>query len=124
MLANSLFINCFKKEFFIKKQKNQGVKYLKETKAQFDSIDSSRDVYTSIREANRTLRKLKALKQGYSWNEAPTGWLWVKWKLSELLDDIGFELLLMLRKVMFGLAVLVGWLLVLGAVILWLGGIK
>ena len=70
------------------------MKYLKETKAQFDSIDSSRDVYTSIREANRTLRKLKALKQGYSWNEAPTGWLWVKWKLSELLDDIGFELLL------------------------------
>jgi hypothetical protein len=48
----------------------------------------------------------------------------VKWKLYELLDDIGFELLLMLRKVMFGLAVLVGWLLVLGAVILWLGGIK
>jgi hypothetical protein len=93
-------------------------------KTQFDSIDSSRDVYTSIREANRTLRKLKALNQGVSWNDAPTGWMWVKWKLSELLDDIGFELLLMLRKVMFGLAVLVGWLLVLGAVILWLGGIK
>jgi hypothetical protein len=48
----------------------------------------------------------------------------MKWKLSELLDDIGFELLLMLRKVMFGLAVLVGWLLLLSAVILWLGGIK
>ena len=70
------------------------------------------------------LRKLKGLDHGISWNEAPTGWLWVKWKLSELLEDIGFELLLMLRKVMFGLAVLVGWLLVLGAVILWLGGIK
>lgn len=48
----------------------------------------------------------------------------MKWKLSELLDDIAFELLLMLRKVVFGLAVLVGWLLVLSAVILWLGGIK
>lgn len=50
--------------------------------------------------------------------------MWVKWKLSELLEDIGFELLLMLRKVMFGLAVLVGWMLVLSLVILWLGGIK
>lgn len=48
----------------------------------------------------------------------------MKWKLSELLDDITFELLLMLRKVMFGLAVVVGWLLVLSVVILWLGGIK
>lgn len=48
----------------------------------------------------------------------------MKWKLSELLEDIGFELLLMLRKVMFGLAVLVGWMLVLSLVILWLGGIK
>lgn len=106
----------------IRKTKKSG--YASELRAQFYSIDSSRNVYSSIMEANRTLRRLKALKQGYSWNEAPTGWLWVKWKLSELLDDIGFELLLMLRKVMFGLAVLVGWLLVLGAVILWLGGIK
>jgi capsule polysaccharide export protein KpsC/LpsZ len=47
----------------------------------------------------------------------------VKWRLSELLDDIGFELLLMLRKVMFGLAVFAGWMLVLSAVILWLGGL-
>jgi hypothetical protein len=113
-----------KKEAFIKKGKTHSFKYLKETKAQFDSIDSSRDIYTSIRDANRTLRKLKALKQGYSWNEAPTGWLWVKLRLSELLDDIGFELLLMLRKIMFGLAVLVGWMLVLSLVIVWLGGIK
>lgn len=112
-----------KKEFYIKKRKKYSVEYFKETRAQFDSIDSSRNVYSSIRDANRTLRKLKSLNQGYSWNEAPTGWLWVKWKLSELLDDIGFELLLMLRKVIFGLAVLAGWMLVLSALILWLGGL-
>jgi len=89
-------------------------------KTQFDSIDSSRDVYSSIKDANKLLRKAKALKQGVAWSDAPTGWLWLKWKLLELLDDIGFELLLLLRKVMFGLAVLIGWLLVLGLFILWL----
>lgn len=89
----------------------------------YKSIDSSRDVYASIREANRLLRKVKALGNGVSWCENPTGRTWVKWKLLELLDEIGFELLLMLRKVMFGLAVLVGWVLVLSAVILWLGGL-
>jgi hypothetical protein len=93
-------------------------------KAQFDSIDSSRDLYSSIKDANKLLRKARALNEGVAWSDAPTGWLWLKWKLCELIDEIGFELLLMLRKIMFGLAVLVGWMLVLCLVIVWLGGIK
>lgn len=93
-------------------------------KAQFDSIDSSRDLYSSIKDANKLLRKVRALNEGVAWSDAPTGWLWLKWKLCELIDEIGFELLLMLRKIMFGLAVLVGWMLVLCLVIVWLGGIK
>lgn len=93
-------------------------------KAQFDSIDSSRDLYSSIKDANKLLRKVKALKQGVTWSDAPTGWLWFKWKLLELFDDIGFELLLLLRKLMFGLAILVGWVLVIGLIIFWLIGVK
>jgi hypothetical protein len=93
-------------------------------KAQFDSIDSSRDLYSSIKDANKLLRKARTLKEGVAWSDAPTGWLWLKWKLFELIDEIGFELLMMLRKIMFGLAVLVGWMLVLSLVIVWLGGIK
>lgn len=53
-------------------------KYLQETRQQYQSIDSSRDVYESIREANRLLRKVKALENGISWNENPTGWVWVR----------------------------------------------
>jgi hypothetical protein len=99
-------------------------KYLQETRQQYQSIDSSRDVYESIREANRLLRKVKALENGISWNENPTGWVWVRLKLVELMEYLGFELLLMLRKVLFGLAVLVGWVLVFGFLILWLRGFK
>lgn len=99
-------------------------KYLQETRQQYQSIDSSRDVYASIREANRLLRKVKALENGISWNENPTGWAWVRLKLIELMEYLGFELLLVLRKALFGLAVLVGWVLVLGFLILWLRGFK
>jgi len=99
-------------------------KYLQETRQQYQSIDSSRDVYESIREANRLLRKVKALENGISWNENPTGWAWVRLKLVELMEYLGFELLLMLRKILFGLAVLVGWVLVFGFLILWLRDFK
>ncbi len=95
-------------------------KYLQETRQQYQSIDSSRDVYASIREADRLLRKVKVLERGISWNENPTGWAWVRLKFVELMEYLGFELLLILRKVLFGLAVLVGWVLVFGFVILWL----
>ena len=50
--------------------------------------------------------------------------MYVKLKLLRLLDDIGFELILMFRKVMFGLAVMVGRMLALSLVNLWLGCIK
>jgi hypothetical protein len=40
------------------------------------------------------------------------------------MEYLGFELLLILRKVLFGLAVLVGWVLVFGFVILWLRDFK
>ena len=99
-------------------------KYLQETRQQYQSIDSSRDVYASIREADRLLRKVKVLERGISWNENPTGWDWVRLKLVELMEYLGFELLLILRKVLFGLAVLVGWVLVFGFVILWLRDFK
>lgn len=106
------------------RKNGQARKYLKETRQQYQSIDSSRNVYASIREANRLLRKIKAIENGVSWNENPTGWAWIRLKLMELMEHVGFELLLMLRKVMFGLAVLVGWILVLGVVIIWLRGFK
>jgi len=99
-------------------------KYLKETRQQYQSIYSTGNVYASIREANRLLRKVKALENGVSWNENPTGWAWIRLKLMELMEYVGFELLIMLKKVMFGLAVLVGWILVLGVVIVWLRGFK
>jgi hypothetical protein len=57
-------------------------------------------------------------------NESLTGWAWVRWKIIEFLECICFELLLVLQKVLFGLAVLVGWILVLGLVILWLRGLS
>ncbi len=98
--------------------------YAGDISRQYKSIDSSRDVYSSIREANRLLRKVKALESGISWNENPTGWAWVRLKLVELMEYLGFELLLILRKVLFGLAVLVGWVLVFGIVILWLRDFK
>jgi hypothetical protein len=40
------------------------------------------------------------------------------------MEYLGFELLLILRKVLFGLAVLVGSVLVFGFVILWLRDFK
>lgn len=98
--------------------------YLQETRRQYQSIDSSRDVYASIKEANRLLRKVRDLENGVSWNEGLTGWPWVKRKIVELLEYIGFELLLVLRKALFGLAVLFGWVLVLGLVIVWLRGFQ
>jgi hypothetical protein len=57
-------------------------------------------------------------------NESLTGWALVRWKIIEFLECICFELLLVLQKVLFGLAVLVGWILVLGLVILWLRGLS
>jgi len=48
----------------------------------------------------------------------------VKRKIVELFEYIGFELLLVLRKALFGIAVLVGWILVLGLVIVWLRGFQ
>lgn len=98
--------------------------YFQETRQQYQSIDLSRDVYSSIREANKLLRKVKALENGVSWNEKPTGWAWVRLKLIELMECLGFELLLVLRKVLFVLSVIFGWLLVLGFVIFWLRGFK
>jgi hypothetical protein len=98
--------------------------YLKQTKDDFQTIKSSRDIYASIREANRLLRRIKDLENGVSWNESLTGWPWVKRKIVELLEYIGFELLLVLRKALFGIAVLVGWILVLGLVIVWLRGFQ
>lgn len=93
-------------------------------KYEFNSIESSRDLYSSIREANRLLRKGKALEHVDCWSENPTGWSWIRLKLVELMEYLGFELLLLVRKVMFGLSVLIGWILVLGFVILWLRGFK
>jgi len=101
----------------------KNIRYIKDEKAKFKSIDSSRDVYSSIREANRLLRKVRDLENGVSWNESLTGWAWVRRKIIEFLECIGFELLLVLQKVLFGLAVIVGWILVMGLVILWLRGL-
>ncbi|WP_146185793.1 hypothetical protein [Limnohabitans sp. 2KL-1] len=99
-------------------------KHFQETRQQYRSIELTRDVYSSIREANRLLRKYKALERGVSWDENPSGWAWVRLKLVELMEYLGFELLLMFRKVLFGLAVLVGWVLVLGFLIIWLRDFK
>lgn len=99
-------------------------KFLQETRWQYQSIDSSRDVYSSIRKANKLLRKVRDLENGVSWNESLTGWAWVRRKIIEFLECIGFELLLVLQKVLFGLAVLAGWILVLALVILWLRGLS
>lgn len=106
------------------KKSVKNIRYIKDEQANFKSIDSSRDVYSSIREANRLLRKVRDLENGVSWNESLTGWPWMKRKIVELLEYIGFELLLVLRKALFGLAVLVGWILVLGLVIVWLRGFQ
>jgi len=92
--------------------------------SQFNSIDSSRDLYSSIKDVNKSLRKLKALERGVPWSENPEGWAWIKLKIIELLESLGFELLLLLRKVLFGLAVLVGWAFVFGFLILWLREFK
>jgi hypothetical protein len=102
----------------------KNIRYIKDEQAKFKSIDSSRDVYSSIREANRLLRKVRDLENGVSWNENLTGWPWVRRKLVELFEYVGFELLLVLRKALFGIAVLVGWVLVLGLVIVWLRGFQ
>lgn len=99
-------------------------KYVQEARQQYQSIDSSRDIYASIREANILLRRVKALENGDSWSENLTGWSWIRLKLVELMEYLGFELLLLVRKVMFGLSVLIGWILVLGFVIIWLRGFK
>lgn len=98
--------------------------YFQETRQQYQSIDSSRDVYSSIREVNKLLRKVKALEKGVSWSEKPTGWAWVGLKLIEMMECLGFEFLLVLRKVLFVLSVIFGWLLMLSFVILWLRGFK
>ncbi len=92
----------------------KNIRYIKDEQAKFKSIDSSRDVYSSIREANRLLGKVRDLENGVSWNENLTGWPWVRRKLVELFEYVGFELLLVLRKALFGIAVLVGWVLVMG----------
>lgn len=99
-------------------------KYVQETRQQYQSIDSSRDIYASIREANRLLRRVKALEHVDCWSENPTGWSWIRLKVVELMEYLGYELLLLVRKVMFGLSVLIGWILVLGFVIIWLRDFK
>ena len=93
-------------------RKSRIKKYSTELRSEYKSIDSSRDLYASIREANKSLRKLRALEKGGAWSENPKGWAWVRLKLVELMEYLSFELLLMLRKVLFGLAVLIGWVLV------------
>jgi hypothetical protein len=100
------------------------MKYSAKLRSEYKSIDSSRDLYSSIKNANYLLRKVKALERGVSWNENPTGWAWIRLTLTELLESLGFELWVLLRKMLFGLSVLVGWILVLGLVIVWLGGFK
>ncbi len=89
-----------------------------------NGVNSSREVYTAIRNANRLIRKVNASGGRESWNESSEAWLWIKLKIIELLECLGFEILLVLRQVLFGLSVLFGWILVLGIVILWLGGFK
>jgi hypothetical protein len=70
------------------------------------------------------MRKVSASNRRGSWNESSIAWSWIKLKTIDFLEYLGFEILLVLRQVLFGLSVLLGWILVLGIVILWLGGFK
>lgn len=70
------------------------------------------------------MRKVSASNRRGSWNESSIAWSWIKLKIIDFLEYLGFEILLVLRQVLFGLSVLLGWILVLGIVILWLGGFK
>lgn len=83
----------------------------------YKSIDSSRDLYTSIRNANRLLRRAKALREGGGGASSVSRNHAIKSRLIGANEYLSFEVLLILRKVSWGLSVLSGWGMVLSLVI-------
>lgn len=87
----------------------------------YKSLDASRDVYSSIREANKVLRRLEVLKKKNGWGDETQREV-TKSVGSKFNDSyLGSELIFAVKKIIFGLSVLIGWLLVLGLVIIWFG---
>jgi hypothetical protein len=106
--------------FFIKNKKLM-IEYVSGVKYGYKSLDSSRDVYSSINEANKVLRRLEVLKKKNGWGDEAQRKVTksVGSKFNE--SYLGSELIFVVKKIIFGLSVLIGWLLVLGLVIIWFG---